>query len=99
MGTFGMNTTDVHTAGGNINKLAEEFGYNKNKINQIVEGIIESDFTSSDGVAIAEKIKSYNPLLNQIQAKLEAHGAYGINASKTTANVNEEIRANIAKNL
>ena len=99
MGTFGMNTSDVHTFGVNINKLAEEFGQNHNKIKQIVEGIVGSDFTSDDAVAIAEKIKGYDPLLNQIRNKIESHGTFGINASRATVNVNEEIKSQIAKNL
>ena len=99
MGTFGMNTADVHNAGGNIQKQAEEFGYNHRKISEIVDAIVASDYTSSDAISIAESIRNYDPLLNQIQAKLDAHGIYGINASRTTATTNEEISSNIAGNL
>ena len=99
MGTFGMNTSEVHTAGVNINKQAEEFGYNHKKINEIIDGVIASDYTSDDAIAIAEKCKSYDPLLNQIQAKLEGHGTYGINASRATAELNEEIKSQIADNI
>ena len=99
MGTFGMDTGAVHTAGGNVQKQAEEFGYNHQKISNIVKGIIASDYTSTDAIAIAKSIENYDPLLNQIQAKLEGHGNYGIHASNKTTAVNEEIQSDIAGNL
>lgn len=99
MGTFGMNTGEVHAAGLNITKQAEEFGFNHKKINEIIDQMVSSEYTSDDAIAIAEKCKSYDPLLNQIQAKLEGHGAYGINASRATVDLNEQIKSEIADNI
>ena len=99
MGTFGMNTGEVNARGLSITKQAEEFGFNHKKINEIIDAMIASDYTSDDAIAIAEKCKSYDPLLNQIQAKIEGHGTYGINASRATVDLNEQIKSQIAKNL
>lgn len=91
MGEFRMNTGVVHAAGGNIQKLADEFGYDKNKIDQIVDGIVSSDYTSDDARTIANEIKSFGPMLNNIHARLERHGAFGINASRQTLQTQEDI--------
>lgn len=99
MGTFGMNMDEVYSLGNKINGLAEEFGASKNKLNEIVNGITSSAFTSDDAKAIADKIRSYNPLLNEIQASLESFGNYGQNASNIVSQVNEEIKDKIAKNI
>lgn len=99
MGTFGMDTGAVHTAGGNVQKQAEEFGYNHRKISEIVKGITASEYTSTDAQAIARSIENYDPLLNQVQAKLEGHGNYGVHASNKTTAVNDEIKSNIAAKL
>ena len=99
MGTFGMNMDEVHSLGGKISDLAGQFGKSKSKLNEIVTGITQSDFTSDDAVAIAEKIKSYNPLLNEIQARLESFGEFGAQASNITSQVNEEIKDKIASNI
>lgn len=99
MGTFGMNMDEVYSLGGKINELAGQFGDSKTKLNEIVTGITQSDYTSDDAVAIAEKIRSYNPLLNEIQARLEAFGNFGTQASNITSQVNEEIKDKIANNI
>ena len=99
MGTFGMNMDEVYSLGNKVSGLAGEFGESKTKLNEIVDGITSSDYTSDDAVAIAEKIKSYTPLLNEIQARLEGFGDYGMKASNITSQVNEEIKDKIASNI
>ena len=61
--------------------------------------MIANDYTSDDAIAIAEKCKSYNPLLNQIEAKILGFGTYGMNASRATVDLNEQIKSQIAKNI
>jgi hypothetical protein len=90
---------EVHALGGKISDLAGQFGESKTKLNEIVTGITQSDFTSDDAVAIAEKIRSYNPLLNEIQDRLDAFGNYGSQASNIVSQVNEEIKDKIASNI
>ena len=99
MGTFGMNMDEVYSLGNKITNLAGEFDASKKNLNEIVDSITQSAFTSDDAVAIAEKIKSYNPLLNEIQARLEAFGNFGTQASNITSQVNEEIKDKIANNI
>jgi len=95
MGTFKMNMETVHAEGGRISSLAEEFAINRRKIDEIVTRILSSDYTSDDGKAIANEIRSHEPMLNQIQARLEAHGNFGIRASKQTQMTTENIISGI----
>ena len=98
MGTFGMQTGEVHTSGVNVQNLSGEFGYARKKIDETIDFLL-SAYPSSDGAAIAQSVKGYNPMLNAMQEKLLAHGDYGVLASKKTVDVNEEITSKIAKNL
>ena len=95
MGIFGMNTGQVRTEGGNITNEAEAFGRSKKKIVEIVDRILASDFTSDDAQAIAGEIKSHEPMLNEIQARLEAHGNFGVYAAKQTVLTNEYIKDSV----
>ena len=98
MGTFGMATDMVHKGGVNIQNQADEFGYARKKIKDTIDFLLQA-YPSSDGVDIARNIEAYEPTLNAMQAKLQAHGDYGVYASKTTVATNEDIRSNIAKNI
>lgn len=91
MGEFRMNTGTVHTEGGKISNLSDDFGVSRRKIEEIVDRILASDYTSDDAKAIANEIKSYSPMLNQIQTKLERHGNFGMVASKQTIGTQEDI--------
>lgn len=95
MGIFGMDTGMVRTEGGNITNEAEGFGRSKKRIDEIVDRILASDFTSDDAQAIANEIRSHEPMLREIQARLEAHGNFGIHASKQTVLTNEEIKNSV----
>ena len=97
MGTFGMNMGDVHALGGKVKELANQFEDSKQSINEIVEGITNSSYTSDDAVAIANAIKSYYPLLNEIRDRMNGFGEYGQNASNIVSQVNEEIKEKVAK--
>ena len=98
MGTFGMQTGDVHAGGVNIQNQAEEFGYARKKIKDTIEFLTKA-YPSSDGMEIARSVEGYEPTLNAMQAKLQAHGDYGVYASKTTVAANEDITSKIAKNI
>ena len=91
MSEFRMNTGAVHTEGGKISNLSDDFGVSRRKINEIVDRILASEYTSEDAKAIANEIKSHDPMLNQIQAKLERHGNFGMLASKQTIGTQEDI--------
>ncbi len=99
MGTFGMNMDEVYSLGNKINGLAEEFGDCKNSLFETVKNITSSAFTSDDAKAIADKIESYKPLLNEIQSRLESFGNYGTQASNIVSQVNSEIKDKIANNI
>ena len=94
MGTFGMQMDEVFQAGKNISGLAEEWLTAKQEIEKTVEMISEA-YPSSDGIELAEQIKSYTPMLNRMQEKLALHGATGMSFANTTAATNEEIRTQI----
>ena len=95
MADFRMDTGVVHTEGGKVSNYAEDFGVNRNKIKEIVERILASEYTSDDAKAIAAEINSHDPMLNQIQGKLEAHGNFGILASKQTIRTQEDIISSV----
>ena len=95
MAEFRMDTGAVHTEGGKISNLSEDFGVSRRKIEEIVERILASDYTSDDAKAIANEIRSHNPMLNQIQAKLERHGNFGMTASKQTLRTQEDIISSV----
>ncbi len=95
MAEFRMDTGAVHTEGGKISNLSEDFGVSRRKIDEIVERILASDYTSDDAKAIANEIRSHNPMLNQIQAKLERHGNFGMTASKQTLRTQEDIISSV----
>ena len=97
MGTFGIDMNEVHALGGKVMDLAAEFNECKESINSIVEGITTSDYTSDDAVAIANAIKSYYPLLNEIRDRMNGFGEYGQAASNIVNQVNEEIKDKVAK--
>lgn len=98
MGTFGMMTDVTHGDGVKIQGFADEFGYAHKKLNETVDFLMNA-YPSSDGVALGESVKSYDGMLNAVEMKLHAHGDYGVYASKTTVNANDEITSKIAKNL
>ena len=98
MGTFGMQTGDVHTSGLNVQKQSDEFGYARKKIDETIE-FLTTAYPSPDGLQIAEGVRQYNPMLNAMQQKLLAHGDYGVLASKKTVDVSDDITSKIAKSL
>lgn len=98
MGTFGMQTSDMHTGGVNIQNQADEFGYAHKKLNETVDFLMKV-YPSSDGIALGESVKGYDATLNAMEAKLRAHGDFGVYASKRTVAANEDITSKIAKNI
>ena len=96
MGQFTMSTGDVQGGGMAIQNQAEEFGYARKKITDTIEFLLQA-YPSSDGAAIAETIKGYDPMLNKMQMKLQEHGDFGVWASGTTVSSNEEIVSRVAK--
>ena len=98
MGTFGMQTGEMHSGGVYIQKQAEDWGYARKKIGETIDFLLEA-YPSSDGAALAEKVKGHDPELVAIENKLHAQGDYGVYASKTTVATNEEITSKIAKNI
>ena len=95
MAEFRMETGAVHAEGGKISNLSEDYGVTRRKIDEIVERILASEYTSNDAKAIATEIKSNDPMLNQIQQKLERHGNFGMTASKQTIRTQEDIISNV----
>ena len=98
MGTFGMQTEGVHEGGLKVQNFADEFGYAHKKLNDTVDFLMRA-YPSSDGVALGESVKGYDATLHDMELKLHAHGDFGVYASNTTVNANEEITSKIAKNL
>ena len=96
---FGMDMGEMHRLGIKMSELATQFGTAKNELDEIVKGLVTSSYTSDDAKAIATAIKSYEPLLNAIQMKLDAFGQFGVGSSNATQNTNEAIISGIANNL
>lgn len=92
---FNMLTDETHTDGVKGRNLAEEFGVNRRKVNEIVERITASEYTSDDAIAIASEIRSFDPLLNEIQDRLENFGNIGVYASRETVGLNEQIKESV----
>ena len=90
-GTFSMDMNAVHNAGGNVQNLADDFGTNKARLDNIVKGIVSSAFTSADAQAIARNIESYDGMLREIQAKLQGFGNYGTASSNTVSDMQDQI--------
>ncbi len=99
MGIFGMDMESMTRLGSRITGLAEQFGTAKKKLDEIVQGLVTSDYTSDDAKALADAIKSYEPLLIAIQNKLNDYGNFATGSSNLTAATNEEIKSSIADNL
>ena len=98
MGTFGMQTGVTHSDGVKIQDYAGEFGYAHKKLDETVDFLMKA-YPSSDGVALGESVLGYDASLNAMEMKLNAHGDYGVYASKTTVAANEDITSQIAKNI
>ena len=88
---FRMETAKVHSEGVRLKGLADDFGTSRNKIKEIVDRMLASDYTSDDAKAIAEEIRRHDPMLMLIQNKIEGHGNFGIKASNQTMGVQEDI--------
>ncbi len=99
MAVFGMETGAVHDLGVKVKNDASDFEANHRKINEVVNRLVSSAYTSSDALAIAEQIKSYEPLLNEIYTMIDNFGDNGIRDSQTTVATNEDITSRIAKNI
>ena len=99
MPVFGMNMEEMTRLGTKMTDLSDQFGAAKNKLNRIVQGLVDSDYTSDDAKALANAIKSYEPLLIAIQNKLGDYGNFATGSSNLTSATNEEIKSNIANNL
>lgn len=93
MSDFRGDTTAMYKEGRKIVNEAEAFAMSKKKIDEVVERILRSDFTSDDAQAIANRIKSYDQMLIEIQARLEAHGNFGVNAANSIDEANAYIKA------
>lgn len=96
---FGVDMAEMHRLGVKISELAEQFGGAKKELDEIVRNLVTSGYTSDDAKAIAGAIKSYDPLLQKIQEKLDSFGRYGVTGSNMTAQTNEAIKEGIANNL
>ncbi len=95
---FGMTTGVVHNQGVRISGFAEDFGVSRKKIMSIVDRILASQYVSEDARAIAREIKLKDVGLGLIQAKLDAHGAFGRFASNRTEAAQNDIITNINPN-
>ncbi len=95
MSIFRMDAARVHSEGMRLKSLADDFGTSRNKIREIIDRMIASDYTSDDAKALAEEIKRHDPMLTLIQRKIEEHGNFGVNASRQTMGVQEDIITSI----
>ena len=98
MGEFGMTTGEVHAGGVRINNQADEFSYAHKKLNDTIEFLLQA-YPSNDGKEIAEAVKGYEPMVNDVETRLHNNGEFSIYASKTTVNANEEVVSKIADRI
>lgn len=92
MSDFRGDTATMNTTGRKILNEAENFAMSKKKIDEVVERILRSDFTSDDAQAIANRIRSYDQMLREIHARLEAHGNFGVHAANSIEEANAHIK-------
>lgn len=93
MAEFGIDLEEVNNEGERIKKLAEEFYANRKKIDEIIQKIESSGYKSEEATAIATKIRSYNPLLEKIQNKINNHGEYAKMVVKRTMATQDSIKS------
>ena len=99
MGDFRINPEVVNREGNRLNELASSFGANRRKIEQIVQRIEASEYVSKDANAIANEIRSYNPMLTQIEQRLDAHGNFAKMAVRRTEATQDDIISSINKGV
>ncbi len=91
MGAFKMRTDVVHSKGVNIGEQADEFGYNLRRIEEIVNGIVSSSFTSPEAKDIAAEVNRHAPALKSMLQTLERYGEFAIYASNLTEQTSDDI--------
>ena len=96
MAEFGIDLEEVNNEGERIKKLGEEFYTNRKKIDEIIQKI---GYKSEEATAIATKIRSYNPLLEKIQNKINNHGEYAKMVVKRTMATQDSIKSRLNKNM
>ena len=96
---FRMSMDDVYRDGSKIVNSASEFRSDIEKIEQITNQIITSEYTSNDAVAIAEYIRSNAPKLREMAGIVEEYGQFAMKASNRTAAVQENIISDIRRNV
>ena len=99
MGTFGMNTGEVHKLGVAVTDNAQDFGTNNKKIYDIVTSLVHSHFTSPEAIALEQKLESFKPMLNEMQAALNAQGEHGMTSARKTEQTSDELSSMVAKNF
>ena len=97
MGQFTMYTDTVSQLGGHVSNNAEDFGVARKKIDEIVERVYASELKQKLGEETYNTIKSYDALLNKIQAKLDAYGQNAVTSANDTAALSEEKASEVRK--
>ncbi len=99
MGTFGMNTGEVHKRGVAVTDNAQDFGTNNKKIYDIVTSLVHSHFSGPEAHLLHEKLEGFKPMLNEMQNALNAQGEHGMNAARKTEQTSDELSSMVAKNF
>ena len=99
MGDFRVNPEALNREGNRINELATNFGANRRRINEIIQRIEASQYVSADAKAIADEIRSYNPMLEKIEQKLDEHGNFAKMAVRRTEATQNDIISSINRNV
>ncbi len=95
MSIFSMDTGETHADGLKGKKNAEEFGVAVRKVKEIKQRILASEFTSSDAQALGNEIDSFDPLLADMQTRLDNFGNMGVYASRETVGLNEQVKQSV----
>ena len=91
MEAFKMRTDVVHSKGVNINGQADEFEYNLRRIEEIVNGIVNSAFTSPEAKDIAAEVNRHEPALKSMLQTLRRYGEFAVYASNLTEQTSDDI--------
>ena len=91
MGQFRIDTGRVRTSAAKIRNNADEFDRCIKRIDQIVNGIVSSQFTSPGANELGNEVKAHKPAMEEMQKTLENYGGYGTYVSKLAEQTDEDI--------
>lgn len=91
MAVFNADPELLMAGGKKINDTASDFGAKREDIYNKIESLFAKGYTSPDGIVLKEKLREYEPLLKDMQGRMDNYGNFFCGTSNTVTGTQDEL--------